>query len=135
MNKSITFTKDILESVALKNNIPLEFVKYSFDIMLKNMERLVKSTDATSIFIPEIGTLFANYERLNAQNNYLLKKGFGNNVVQAKLENIESFSVISKKNTNYRVNRHLQKKFLNNNFFTKGLKVEEIEKIQNETRG
>ena len=135
MNNTITFTKDIIENVALKNNIPIEFVKYSFNLMLKNMERLVKDTDATSIFIPEIGTLFANYERLKAFNKSLLKKGVDNNVVQSKLENIESFSVISKKNTNYRVNRHLQKKFLNNNFFTKGLKVEEIEKIQNETRG
>lgn len=137
MNKdtrAITFTADILKSVSIKNKIPIELVKYSFDIMLKNLEDLVRNSEATSIFIPEIGTLYANYEQLKVIEKGMIKKGEDTSIVKSKIKNIESFSDRIEVNNNYKINRHLQRKFLNNNFFTKGLPVEKIEELQNETR-
>lgn len=132
--KSISFTADILKSVSDQNNIPLDLVKYSFDIMLRNLEDLIKNTDATSIFIPEIGTLYANYERLKVIEKGMIHKGEDCNKIRSKIKKIEDFIEDSKNNNNYRINRHLQRKFLKNNFFTKGHSLEKIEEKQNETR-
>lgn len=130
MNK-ISFTQDILKKVSDDNNIPLELVKYSFDIMLENLNDLVRNTDASSIFVPEIGTLYANYQKLNVfKNSSKVDKG----LIQSKIDNIEKLIKLNKRNKNYSVNRHLQKPFLKNHFFSKGLSVEEIEQKQNETR-
>lgn len=131
--KSISFTTDILKAVSDKNNIPLDIVKYSFDIMLRNLEEIVKQSSATSIFIPEIGTLFANYERLKAVEKGMKRKGENTEIVRSKIENIEKFSETIKDKQGSRTNRHLQRKFLNNRFFTKGLSLEQIEDKQNET--
>lgn len=132
--KSISFTADILKSVADQNNIPLDLVKYSFDIMLRNLEDLIKNTDTTSIFIPELGTLYANYERLKVIEKGMIRKGEDCSKIKSKIKKIEQFIEESKNNNNYRINRHLQRKFLKNNFFTKGLSLEKIEEKQNETR-
>ena len=137
MNKdNISFTSDILQEVSKENNIPMEIVKYSFDICLKNLENLVKNSNTTSVFIPFIGTMYVNYENLK-----LFKKGSGRrnkntDIIQSKIEKIEEYTKnVNKIKRNYFVNRHLQKKFLNNKYFSKGLSVVEIEKIQNnETR-
>lgn len=132
-NKSISFTTDILKTISEKNNIPLDVVKYSFDIMLRNLEDIVKHTDATSIFIPEIGTMYMNYERLKSIEKGMKRKGENTDIVKSKIENIDKFVIETKNNKNYSINRHLQRKFLNNKFFTKGLSLEKIEEKQNET--
>ena len=130
MNK-ISFTQDILKKVSDDNDIPLELVKYSFDIMLENLNDLVRNTDASSIFVPEIGTLYSNYQKLNVFKN---SSKVDKNLIQSKIDNIEKLIETNKRNKNYSVNRHLQKPFLKNHFFSKGLSVEEIEQKQNETR-
>ena len=130
MNK-ISFTQDILKKVSDDNDIPLELVKYSFDIMLENLNDLVRNTDASSIFVPEIGTLYANYQKLNVFKN---SNKVDKDLIQSKINNIEKLIELNKQNKNYSVNRHLQKPFLKNHFFSKGLSVEEIEQRQNETR-
>ena len=130
MNK-ISFTQDILKKVSDDNDIPLELVKYSFDIMLENLNDLVRNTDASSIFVPEIGTLYANYQKLNVFKN---SNKVDKDLIQSKINNIEKLIELNKQNKNYSVNRHLQKPFLKNHFFSKGLSIEEIEQKQNETR-
>lgn len=137
MNKekrTISFTSDILTAVSLKNKIPIEKVKYSFDVMLKNLEDLIKNSEATSIFIPEIGTLYANYQHLKVIEKGMIKKGENADIISKKIKNVEDFTNKIEAKNNYKVNRHLQRKFLNNNFFTKGLSIEKIEELQNETR-
>lgn len=137
MNKdNISFTSDILQEVSKENDIPIEIVKYSFDICLKNLENLVKNTDTTSIFIPFIGTMYVNYENLKLFKKGSDRRGKNTDIIQSKIEKIEEYTKnVNKIKRNYFVNRHLQKKFLNNKYFSKGLGVDEIEKIQNnETR-
>ena len=137
MNKdNISFTSDILQEVSKENDIPIEIVKYSFDICLKNLENLVKNTDTTSIFIPFIGTMYVNYENLKLFKKGSDRRGKNTDIIQSKIEKIEEYiKNVNKIKRNYFVNRHLQKKFLNNKYFSKGLSVDEIEKIQNnETR-
>ena len=137
MNKdNISFTSDILQEVSKENDIPIEIVKYSFDICLKNLENLVKNTDTTSIFIPFIGTMYVNYENLKLFKKGSDRRGKNTDIIQSKIEKIEEYTKnVNKIKRNYFVNRHLQKKFLNNKYFSKGLSVVEIEKIQNnETR-
>lgn len=137
MNKdNISFTSDILQEVSKEHNIPLELVKYSFDICLKNLENLVKNTDTTSIFIPFIGTMYVNYENLKLFKKGSDRRNKNTDIIQSKIEKIEEYTKnVNKIKRNYFVNRHLQKKFLNNKYFSKGLSVVEIEKIQNnETR-
>ena len=85
MNK-ISFTQDVLKKVSDDNNIPLELVKYSFDIMLENLNDLVRNTDASSIFVPEIGTLYANYQKLNVFKN---SNKVDKDLIQSKINNIE----------------------------------------------
>lgn len=131
--RAITFTADILKSVSIKNKIPIELVKYSFDIMLRNLEDLVKNSDATSIFIPEIGTLYANYQRLLVIEKGMKRKNEDASIVESKIKKIDDFTKKIEDKNNYKVNRHMQRKFLNNNFFTKGLSLEKIEELQNET--
>ena len=131
--RAITFTADILKSVSIKNRIPIELVKYSFDIMLRNLEDLVKNSDTTSIFIPEIGTMYANYQRLLVIEKGMKKKNEDTSIVESKIKKIDDFTKKLEEKDNYKVNRHMQRKFLNNNFFTKGLKLEKIEELQNET--
>ena len=137
MNKdNISFTSDILQEVSKENDIPIEIVKYSFDMCLKNLENLVKNTDTTSIFIPFIGTMYVNYENLKLFKKGSDRRGKNTDIIQSKIEKIEEYTKnVNKIKRNYFVNRHLQKKFLNNKYFSKGLGVDEIEKIQNnETR-
>lgn len=137
MNKdNISFTSDILQEVSKENDIPIEIVKYSFDICLKNLENLVKNTDTTSIFIPFIGTMYVNYENLKLFKKGSDRRNKNTDIIQSKIEKIEEYTKnVNKIKRNYFVNRHLQKKFLNNKYFSKGLSVVEIEKIQNnETR-
>ena len=133
---NISFTSDILQEVSKENDIPIEIVKYSFDICLKNLENLVKNTDTTSIFIPFIGTMYVNYENLKLFKKGSDRRGKNTDIIQSKIEKIEEYTKnVNKIKRNYFVNRHLQKKFLNNKYFSKGLSVVEIEKIQNnETR-
>ena len=131
---TIAFTTDILKSVSEKNNIPLEVVKYSYDIMLRNLENLIKDTDATSISVPEIGTLYANYKMLKVLKQVKKRKNEDVSIVESKLDKIDNLIEKNKHNENYRTNRHLQKKFIRNYFFSKGLSVEDIENKQNETR-
>ena len=137
MNKdNISFTSDILQEVSKENNIPMEIVKYSFDICLKNMENLVKNSNTTSVFIPFIGTMYVNYENLKLFKKGSDRRNKNTDIIQSKIEKIEEYTKnVNKIKRNYFVNRHLQKKFLNNKYFSKGLSVVEIEKIQNnETR-
>lgn len=137
MNKdNISFTSDILQEVSKENNIPMEIVKYSFDICLKNLENLVKNSNTTSVFIPFIGTMYVNYENLKLFKKGSDRRGKNTDIIQSKIEKIEEYTKnVNKIKRNYFVNRHLQKKFLNNKYFSKGLSVVEIEKIQNnETR-
>ena len=137
MNKdNISFTSDILQEVSKENNIPMEIVKYSFDICLKNLENLVKNSNTTSVFIPFIGTMYVNYENLKLFKKGSDRRGKNTDIIQSKIEKIEEYTKnVNKIKRNYFVNRHLQKKFLNNKYFSKGLGVDEIEKIQNnETR-
>jgi len=132
-SKTISFTSDILKSVSEKNNIPLDIVKFSFDIMLENLESLIKNSSATSIFVPHIGTLYANYHKMVAYKKHAEKKGDNESPYSLKVMNIEKLIEKNKNNRNYNINRHLQKKFLNNRFFSKGLSLQEIEERQNET--
>ena len=137
MNKdNISFTSDILNEVSKENNIPMEIVKYSFDICLKNLENLVKNSNTTSVFIPFIGTMYVNYENLKLFKKGSDRRNKNTDIIQFKIEKIEEYTKnVNKIKRNYFVNRHLQKKFLNNKYFSKGLSVVEIEKIQNnETR-
>lgn len=137
MNKdNISFTSDILQEVSKENNIPMEIVKYSFDICLKNLENLVKNSNTTSVFIPFIGTMYVNYENLKLFKKGSDRRNKNTDIIQSKIEKIEEYTKnVNKIKRNYFVNRHLQKKFLNNKYFSKGLSVVEIEKIQNnETR-
>lgn len=137
MNKdNISFTSDILQEVSKENNIPIEIVKYSFDICLKNLENLVKNSNTTSVFIPFIGTMYVNYENLKLFKKGSDRRNKNTDIIQSKIEKIEEYTKnVNKIKRNYFVNRHLQKKFLNNKYFSKGLSVVEIEKIQNsETR-
>ena len=137
MNKdNISFTSDILQEVSKENNIPMEIVKYSFDICLKNLENLVKNSNTTSVFIPFIGTMYVNYENLKLFKKGSDRRNKNTDIIQFKIEKIEEYTKnVNKIKRNYFVNRHLQKKFLNNKYFSKGLSVVEIEKIQNnETR-
>ena len=99
--------------------------------MLENLNDLVRNTDASSIFVPEIGTLYANYQKLNVFKN---SNKVDKDLIQSKINNIEKLIELNKQNKNYSVNRHLQKPFLKNHFFSKGLSIEEIEQKQNETR-
>ena len=137
MNKdNVSFTSDILQEVSKENNIPMEIVKYSFDICLKNLENLVKNSNTTSVFIPFIGTMYVNYENLKLFKKGSDRRNKNTDIIQSKIEKIEEYTKnVNKIKRNYFVNRHLQKKFLNNKYFSKGLSVVEIEKIQNnETR-
>ena len=137
MNKdNISFTSDILQEVSKENNIPMEIVKYSVDICLKNLENLVKNSNTTSVFIPFIGTMYVNYENLKLFKKGSDRRNKNTDIIQSKIEKIEEYTKnVNKIKRNYFVNRHLQKKFLNNKYFSKGLSVVEIEKIQNnETR-
>ena len=137
MNKdNISFTSDILQEVSKENNIPMEIVKYSFDICLKNLENLVKNSNTTSVFIPFIGTMYVNYENLKLFKKGSDRRNKNTDIIQSKIEKIEEYTKnVNKIKRNYFVNRHLQKKFLNNKYFSKCLSVVEIEKIQNnETR-
>ena len=137
MNKdNISFTSDILQEVSKENNIPMEIVKYSFDICLKNLKNLVKNSNTTSVFIPFIGTMYVNYENLKLFKKGSDRRNKNTDIIQSKIEKIEEYTKnVNKIKRNYFVNRHLQKKFLNNKYFSKGLSVVEIEKIQNnETR-
>ena len=137
MNKdNISFTSDILQEVSKENNIPIEIVKYSFDICLKNLENLVKNSNTTSVFIPFIGTMYVNYENLKLFKKGSDRRNKNTDIIQSKIEKIEEYTKnVNKIKRDYFVNRHLQKKFLNNKYFSKGLSVVEIEKIQNnETR-
>ena len=137
MNKdNISFTSDILQEVSKENNIPMEIVKYSFDICLKNLENLVKNSNTTSVFIHFIGTMYVNYENLKLFKKGSDRRNKNTDIIQSKIEKIEEYTKnVNKIKRNYFVNRHLQKKFLNNKYFSKGLSVVEIEKIQNnETR-
>lgn len=132
MNKNkISFTQDILKKVSEDNNIPLELVKYSFDVMLEHLNELVRNTDTASIFVPEIGTLYVNYQKLKV---FRTSDKVDKDVINGKIKNIEDLIENNKRNKNYSINRHLQKPFLKNHFFSKGLSIEEIEKKQNETR-
>ena len=133
-NQSISFTTDILKSVSSNNDIPLELVKYSFDIMLRNLDNLVNETDATTISIPFLGNIYTNYKMLKLNKNLKEKKGEDTKTIDSKIKNIEDLCEKNKHNKNYRTNRHLQKKFIRNYFFSKGLSIPEIEKRQNETR-
>lgn len=137
MNKeNISFTSDILQEVSKEHNIPLELVKYSFDICLKNLENLVKNTDTTSIFIPFIGTMYVNYENLKLFKKGSINKNKNFDVIQSKIEKIEEHVEVTNKNKkNFFINRHLQKKFLNNKYFSKGLSIIEIENLQNNETG
>lgn len=137
MNKdNISFTSDILQEVSKENNIPMEIVKYSFDICLKNLENLVKNSNTTSVFIPFIGTMYVNYENLKLFKKGSDRRNKNTDIIQSKIEKIEEHIKVTNKNKkNFFINRHLQKKFLNNKYFSKGLSIIEIENLQNnETR-
>ena len=137
MNKdNISFTSDILQEVSKENNIPMEIVKYSFDICLKNLENLVKNSNTTSVFIPFIGTMYVNYENLKLFKKGSDRRNKNTDIIQSKIEKIEEYTKnVNKIKRNYFVNRHLQKKFLNNKYFSKGLSIIEIENLQNNETG
>ena len=137
MNKdNISFTSDILQEVSKENNIPMEIVKYSFDICLKNLENLVKNSNTTSVFIPFIGTMYVNYENLKLFKKGSDRRNKNSDIIQSKIEKIEEYTKnVNKIKRNYFVNRHLQKKFLNNKYFSKGLSIIEIENLQNNETG
>ena len=120
MNKdNISFTSDILQEVSKENNIPMEIVKYSFDICLKNLENLVKNSNTTSVFIPFIGTMYVNYENLKLFKKGSDRRNKNTDIIQSKIEKIEEYTKnVNKIKRNYFVNRHLQKKFLNNKYFS-----------------
>ena len=133
-NQSISFTTDILKSVSEKHEIPLSVVKYSFDIMLRNLESLIKNSNASSISVPEIGTIYASYKMLTSVRNKMYENKEDVSFINVKIKDIEDLIEKNKLNKNYRTNRHLQRKFIRNHFFSKGLTVQEIEDKQNETR-
>lgn len=134
--KEVLFTKDIIKQVSDESGFTVQQIEYVYKYMMDYLHHLIRYTDAVSIIIPHLGCLY-----IKAYTPYrVMEKTKSKRIIEAaKLKIIklhEFYASIFNDPNKKRKNkcRHTERARMSTYFYTDGLRIKEIEKIQNETK-
>lgn len=136
-NKSeIAFTKDIATSVAEELGVPRDMVLDHIDFMTHWIKTISKNPEVLTIRLPDIGQLYVNiskvqklYDTFSEMDESEMKTSWLNRLENHRLR-LEAFNVEFQEHEGYQ--RHKKKSKLFNNWFNKGMNLQQLERWQNE---
>lgn len=130
----IVFTEDILKKVSQDKNIDIEKVRALYKIMIDFLIHLKNKTNAVSIKIPFIGTLYIKQKFVHQMcRKYSHKESDKEKleIYKSKLDILQRFTDDLCKNERYIINRHLGKSKLYTKYYNKDMSIVELEEFQN----
>lgn len=128
MSKKITYTRDILQEVAIEQGKDLRVIEKVYKNQMNYLKHLVQEGDKMSIFIPSIGTLYQTIAGLKSD----MKRRPDNVNLKKRKEDLDSLTKGIRETVGYTFIRHYQKELHLKKYFSDGKKWEEIERLQNE---
>lgn len=132
--KDIAFSKDIALEVSKKLGISKESALKHIDFLVHWIKKLTEDPEVVNIYIPSIGSLYANWTMMENRVNLLKDKG-----EDMKLSDENRIKLFEKKikklekefegNAGY--NRHKKRFKFTSTYYNKGMSLEEMEIWQN----
>lgn len=132
----IAFTTDIAQLVADDLGVSKKKALEHIDFTVHWIKTITKNPKALNIYIPNVGYLYLNMSKVERDFNYFnnLSKGSLTPSWLTRLENqkvrLEEFNKQFSTSVGY--NRHKKKSKFSNNWFNKGMTLQELEDWQNQ---
>ena len=131
----VAYISDIVKEVSKKTGYSERMVELHVEFLVDWINNKIEDPDVLTIGIPHVGKLYSlvalsrNYYN-DYSNDEKYNKGRWGKLLKFHKNKVDKFeSLFGKKVEKY--NKHLRSKKIRNNFFTKGMSSEELEKWQN----